>query len=370
MELNTPGGLLKSTRAIVSELLASPIPIIVYVAPAGAHAGSAGVFITLAGHIAAMAPATNIGAAHPVGLQGQADAIMNEKATNDAAAFIRTIAERRNRNLTWAEEAVRNSVSVTETEALKDHIIDIIALDIPDLLQQLDGREIYIGKNPVRLQTKGSELIYMNMSLTEKILDKISDPSITYILMLLGFFGLLFELYNPGAILPGIIGVISLILAFYALHTLPVNYAGLLLIIFAIILFLLEIKIVTHGLLAIGGTVSLLIGSLMLIRPDSPLELASISHTVIITSSLITALFFLGIIGIGIKAQRAKPVTGIEGMISNTGEVIESLNPIGLVKVRGEIWQAISEESPIEKGEHVRIIGVQDLKVRVIRSTS
>src|SRR4051794_32661908 len=215
IHLNTPGGLLKSTRVIVGDILESPVPVIVYVSPSGAQAGSAGVSITMAAHIAAMAPGSNIGAAHPVNLQGDvADTIMSQKATNDAAAFIRTIAEKRNRNLQWAEEAVRRSVSITEKEALEKKVIDLIANDERDLLKLLDGRQIVLATGTHTLHTKNTRVMTVEMGAVEKILNIVSDPNVAYLLMMLGFFGILFELYNPGAILPGIIGVISLILAF------------------------------------------------------------------------------------------------------------------------------------------------------------
>src|SRR5687768_17020473 len=277
IHLNTPGGLLKSTRIIVSDILASPVPVVVYVSPDGAHAGSAGVFITLAAHIAAMAPGTNIGAAHPVTLQNQMDSTMNEKATNDAAAFIRTIAEKRHRNVEWAENAVRKSFSYSETEALEDSAIDIIAKSETELLAKIDGKMVELGSGTKTLHTASAIVKEQKMSVWEKILDIISDPNIAYILFLLGSYGLMFELYNPGAILPGIVGVISLILALYSMHTLPINYAGLALIIFAVILFLLEIKVVSHGLLAIGGVISLFLGSMMLIKSNSSLEMVKIS---------------------------------------------------------------------------------------------
>jgi len=270
IQLNTPGGLLESTRRIVSDMLESPVPVVVFVAPGGAHAGSAGVFITLAAHIAAMAPGTNLGSAHPVDLQGRQDqdSVMSDKITNDAAAFIRTIAEKRHRNGQWAELAVRKSLSLTENEALAQNVIDLIAKGPEDLLRQLDGKTTE-GRGSVILHTRSARIESLEMGFTEKILDLISNPNITYILLLLGLYGLLFEFYNPGAILPGIVGVISLILAFYSMQTLPVNYAGLALIIFAVLLFLLDIKLASHGLLAIGGIVSLLLGSILLIRPGS-----------------------------------------------------------------------------------------------------
>ncbi|MCO5238197.1 MAG: nodulation protein NfeD [Chitinophagaceae bacterium] len=365
IRLNTPGGLLKSTRVIVSDLLVAQVPVIVYVSPAGAHAGSAGVFITLAANVAAMAPGTNIGAAHPVSMEGGMDSTMNSKATNDAAAFIRSIADKRNRNLEWAEDAVRNSVSITEREALEKNVIDIIATDEQDLLNQLDGRIIQLPFGKKELKTRGASVEAYSMSSWEKVLDIISDPSIAYILFLLGLFGIMFELYNPGAILPGIVGVISMILALYSMHSLPVNYAGLALIVFAIVLFLLELKIVSHGLLAIGGVVSLLIGSMMLIRASSGLELASISRTVIFSASVVTTLFFLFVVGIGLKAQQRRVVTGREALGGMMGIVMETLNPTGLIMLDGEIWNAESLSGTIKKGEKVKVREMKDLKVYV-----
>ena len=363
--LNTPGGLLKSTRYIVSDLLAAPVPVVVYVSPGGAQAGSAGVFLTLAAHVAVMAPGTNIGAAHPVNMQGQRDTIMDAKATNDAAAFIRSIAKKRNRNVQWAEEAVRTSTAITETEALEKKVIDLVAANTQELLQRIDGRRIALAGGTRTLHTRNARIETFEMSLSEQILDKISDPNLAYILLLLGFYGIMFELYNPGAILPGIVGGICLILAFYAMHTLPVNYAGLALLIFAIILFLLEIKIVSHGALAIGGVISLLFGAMMLYRPGSSLELVRLSWSVILMSVGVTAFFFLFIIGLGLKAQRLRPVTGTEGLLGDIGESLEALNPAGLVWVHGEIWQAESVQGPVSKGQKVRVVGITNLKLQV-----
>ncbi|HET6766472.1 MAG TPA: nodulation protein NfeD [Chitinophagaceae bacterium] len=367
IHLNTPGGLLKSTRVIVSDILASPVPVVVYVSPDGAHAGSAGVFVTLAAHIAAMAPGTNIGAAHPVALQNQMDSTMNEKATNDAAAFIRTIAEKRHRNIEWAENAVRKSFSYSETEALEDSAIDIIARNETELLALINGKTVELISGKKTLNTASAIVKEQKMSVWEKILDIISDPNIAYILFLLGMYGLIFELYNPGSMLPGIVGVIALILALYSMHTLPINYAGLALIIFAVILFLLEIKIVSHGLLAIGGVISLLLGSMMLIKSNSSLEMVKISWGVIIGATIVSALFFLFIVGFGIRAQRRKVVTGIEGLVGDTGEAMEVLSPTGTIRVQGEIWNAESLSGKIDKGEKVRIKEMKNLKLFVER---
>jgi membrane-bound serine protease (ClpP class) len=365
IHLNTPGGLLKSTRVIVSDMLDSPVPIVVYVSPGGSHAGSAGVFITLAANIAAMAPGTNIGAAHPVALQAVMDSTMNEKATNDAAAFIRAIAEKRNRNLRWAENAVRRSYSYSETEALEDSVIDLVAKNEQDLLNRIDGKRIELSSETVTLQTKNASIETLKMGFIEKLLNIISDPNIAYILLLLGMYGVMFELYSPGAILPGIIGVISLILAFYSMHSLPINYAGLALIIFGIILFLLEIKIVSHGILAIGGVISLFLGSLMLVRSGSPLEMVKISRGIIFAATGVSAAFFLLVLSFGIRAQRLKVVTGIEAMIGETGEVIDILGPAGTIRVQGETWNAESLAGVIEKGKKVRIKEMRNLKLYV-----
>ncbi|MCL5028903.1 MAG: nodulation protein NfeD [Bacteroidetes bacterium] len=365
LRLNTPGGLLESTRIIVSDILQSPVPVVVYVSPPGSRSASAGVFITLAAHIAAMAPGTNIGAAHPVSMQGQMDSTMTEKVTNDAAAFIRTISEKRNRNVKWAEEAVRRSISITETEALKDSVIDLIAANMKDLLNKINGKEIKTASGSEILHTNNAQLIYVEMSFQQKLLSILSDPNIAYILFMLGIYGLLFELYSPGLIFPGVVGVISLVLAFYSMHTLPINYAGLALIIFAIILFILEIKIISHGLLTIGGVISLILGSLMLIKTDSGFDVLQISWEVILLFVILTVLFFSFAIGLGIKAQRRRPTTGTEGLINEIGEAISDLDPNGRIKVHGEIWNAESIEGKISNGNKIIVIGVSNLKLQI-----
>jgi membrane-bound serine protease (ClpP class) len=365
IELNTPGGLLKSTRVIVGDLLESPVPVIVFVSPAGAHAGSAGVFLTLAAHIAAMAPGTNLGAAHPVDMQGKSDEVMNDKVTNDAAAFIRTIAGRRKRNAQWAEDAVRKSIALTDSEALQENVVDLLANNTDDLLSRIDGKTVETSSGMKTLHTRGAPVDVLEMSAIEKMLDLLSDPNIAYILLLMGLFGVLFELYNPGSILPGIVGVIALVLAFYSLHSLPINYAGLALILFALILFLLEIKIASHGLLAIGGVVSLLLGSMMLIRTGSTTDVVKISRTLILSGVAVTTLFFLGIIGMGLKAQRNKPVTGVEGMQGEIGTASGILDTIGLVRIHGETWRAESVAGTIRAGARVRVLRVENLTLYV-----
>ena len=368
IHLNTPGGLLKSTRVIVSNILESPVPVIVYVAPSGAHAGSAGVFITMAGHIAAMAPGTNIGAAHPVS-QGSMDTVMNEKATNDAAAFIRTIAQKRNRNLEWAEEAVRKSVSITGAEAVNMKVVDLLAENSSDLLNMIDVKTVMVKSQEKTLRTANLPIEELEMSFIDRLLNIISDPNVAYILMMLGIYGLFFELSSPGTLFPGIIGVIFLILAFYSFHTLPVNYAGVALIVFGIILFLLEIKITSYGLLTIGGIISLLLGSFMLIKDDSALEFVRISKSVIISASIVSALFFAFIIGAAIKTQRLKPVIGLETFKDETGKALDDLDPTGTVMMHGEIWQAESLSGKIEKGEKVIVRRMEHFKLYVDRYT-
>ncbi|MCL6097095.1 MAG: nodulation protein NfeD [Bacteroidetes bacterium] len=377
IQFNTPGGLLKSTRLIVSDMLASNVPIIIYVFPSGAQAASAGVFITLAANISAMAPGTNIGAAHPVMMSGGGQSnkkdsldIMMEKVTNDAAAFIRSIAEKRHRSVEWAEKAVRQSVSISETEALKEKIIDIIAKDLNDLLKQLDGRKVETASGERTIITQDAEIRYKEMNVVQKLLDIISDPNIAYILMMIGIYGLIFELSNPGSILPGIVGVISIVLAFYSFHTLPINYAGLALIVFAVILFIAEIKIVSHGLLTTGGIISFVVGSLMLINTDVSFEFVSISISVIITATILTVLFFVFAIGKGLAAQRMKPSTGSEGLIGEIGIALSEISPghSGQVSLHGEIWNAESPEDKIANGMKVKVIGIEELKLRIKRS--
>jgi membrane-bound serine protease (ClpP class) len=370
IELNTPGGLLKSTRYIVSDLLTSNIPVIVYVSPSGSQAASAGVFLVLASNIAVMAPGTNIGASHPVTMQGTMDSTMSEKATNDAAAFIRSISEKRHRNMIWAEDAVRKSVSISETEALKDSVIDLIATNMDELFKKIDGKEVQTQNGSVIINTKNIQLIDYEMSWFMKFLAVVSDPNIGYILMMLGIWGIILEFYHPGGILPGVVGVICLVLGLYGLHTLPINYAGVALILLAIILFIAEIKIASHGLLTVGGVISLLLGSFMLIDVSSPLEGPTISSKVIITTVVVISALFVFLIYIVVKARRKKVVTGEAGMIGEIGEVLDEISSGvgGAVKVHGEIWNAETESGSTEKiqrGEHVKIISISNLKLIV-----
>ena len=359
INLNTPGGLLSSTRSIVSNIMKSKVPVIVYVSPTGAHAGSAGVFITMAANIAAMAPGTNIGAAHPVDMQGKSDAVMNEKGTNDAAAFIRSIAEKRHRNIVWAEDAVRTSAALSASEALEQNVINVIAKNIPELLDSIDDKTVEVNGSEKIINTKNVKVEELSMGWFQQILSRISDPNIAYILMMLGFFGLLFELFNPGAIFPGIVGVICLVLAFYSMSSMPVNYAGVGLIVFGIVLFLLEIKIISHGMLAIGGIISVLLGSLILFRNSPAENFVSLSWLVVSTVTAISGLFFLFLVVMGLKAQKAKPASIQNNLIGKNAVVIQHLNPEGQVMIMGENWRAVSLSGDIKKHEEVVIKNIE-----------
>jgi membrane-bound serine protease (ClpP class) len=363
LRLDTPGGLDTSMRLIIKDITASPVPVIVYVAPGGGRAASAGVFILLAAHFAAMAPGTNVGAAHPVAMGGgEMDAVMKAKVENDAAAYIKSIAEKRGRNVKWAEDAVRKSVSVTEKEALSLKIIDLIADDVPSLLAAVDGREVVTGAGKVVLRTKGAVMRELPMGWRLEALKALSDPNIAFILMTLGTIGLLAELYNPGAILPGIVGAISLILAFYSLQTLPINYAGVLLIILGVVLFILEIKVVSYGLLSLGGIASMVLGALMLVKTDVPFLKVSLS--VIIPTVVTFGGLLLAVTWLAVQSQWRRPVTGVESMVGTIAHAKTDLAPRGKVFVQGEIWDAVSDE-PIREGEEAEVKAIQGLTLTV-----
>ena len=362
-ELDTPGGLDTSMRIIIKEILRSPAPVIIYVSPSGARAASAGAFITIAAHVAAMAPGTNIGAAHPVQMGGgEADEEMTRKIENDAAAYIRGLAERRGRNAIWAEDAVRKSVSATATEALRLKVIDVVAENRADLLAKIDGRTVETGAGKITLKTKTAKIVEVEMGLRDKVLSVISNPTIAYILLILGMAGLYFELSTPGAILPGVLGGICLILAFYAFQTLPINYAGLLLIILGVILFIAEVMVVSHGILTIGGIAAMILGSLMLI--DSPAPFLQISLSAILGVTAATTAFFVFAIGAVFRAHRRQPATGREGLVGQAGVARTRLNPDGLIFIRGEIWNATCAEG-VEPGEQVQVTSVAGLKLKV-----
>ncbi len=368
VSLDTPGGLDPSMRKIIKKILASKVPVAVYVWPPGGRAASAGTFITLAAHVAAMAPNTSIGAAHPVtlGMGGEgADEAMTEKITNDAASYIKSLARRRGRNEKWAELAVRKSASLSAEDAVSENVVDFVAENLDDLLKKVDGRKVKIASGTVVIRTKGARVEEFSPDFRQRFLAVLTDPNVAYILLIIGFYGLIFELSNPGSILPGVAGGICIILAFYALSTLPVNYAGVALIIFAIILFLAEIKITSHGLLAVGGTISMLLGSVLLINTSA--DYLRISWAVIIPAVVTTVLFFLFAVGMGLRAQRRKPTTGEKGMVGERGRATTAVGPAGgQVFVRGEYWRATSVEA-IPAGAAVEVVRANGLLVEVRR---
>jgi membrane-bound serine protease (ClpP class) len=358
--LDTPGGLAESMRMIIQNILGSKVPVVVYVSPAGARAASAGVMITMAADIAAMAPGTNIGAAHPVGAGGKdISGKMSEKVINDMVAHAKSVAKERGRNEKWVEEAIRESVSVTETEALEENIIDLIAKDTDDLIQQLNGREL---KDKGLLKLDDAQKVVVKPSLRTKILRTISNPNIAYILLMIGLAGLYFELSHPGAIFPGVIGGISLVLAFFALQTLPVNYAGLLLIVLAIIFFIMEMKITSYGLLSVAGIISLLLGSLMMFKGTGP-DL-KLSWRVLLPTLILVSGFFVFVAGLVFRAQISKPKTGSKGLVGEIGVVKKALTPEGKVFVHGELWNAKSEKE-IAEDIKVRVVNVVNLTLEV-----
>ncbi|PYN27393.1 MAG: serine protease [Candidatus Rokuibacteriota bacterium] len=365
IQLDTPGGLERSMRAICQRLLNAEIPVVVWVGPTGARAASAGVFITMAAHVAAMAPATNIGAAHPVSVGGSMDKESMRKVENDAAAFIRTIAIERGRNAEWGEKAVRQSVSVTEREAVRLKVVDFIADSIPDLLTKLDGRTVKTSQGPVTLATREAVAKPIEIGFRDRVLAVITDPNVAYVLMMLGTLGLIFELSTPGAVLPGVIGGISLILAFFAFQSLPINFAGLLLILFAIVLFIAEVKVTSHGVLAVGGIVSMALGSLMLY--DAPEVGFRVSWRVIVPTVALTAAFFLFALTLGVRALRRRPLLGVSGLVGQTGVARGALEPEGQVSVHGEIWRAVADR-PLADGTPVTVVDVQGLTLRVVGS--
>jgi len=366
IEMDTPGGLDKAMRSINRQILNSSIPVTVYVSPSGARAASAGTFITLAADVAAMAPGTTIGAAHPVSLVGKQDETMNDKVVNDSAAYIRSLAERSGRNADWAEAAVRESVSLTEEEALEEGVIDLVAADLDELLRSIEGREISTPAGKVTLRTEGQELIHFSMDFRRRFLDTLGDPNIAYLLLMLGMLGIFFEFSNPGAIYPGVIGAIAIILALYSLQTLPVNYAGLLLIVVAIALFVAETQVASFGMLSLGGIVALFIGSIMLFRSPEPWLRSSLK--VVVPTVAFTAFFFIFILQRIVSTYRKKPSTGMDGIIGEAGEALEDLTPLGKVFVHGEIWKARGEGT-VRKGEPVRVVAEKGMILTVARES-
>jgi len=364
IKLDTPGGLDISMREITKRILSADVPVILYVSPKGARAASAGVFILYASHVAAMAPGTNVGAAHPVSMGGEKmDSIMTEKVTNDAVAYLKALAKERGRNEEWAERSVRESVSVDAETAVQLGVAELTAEDDDDLIGKLNGRKVEIDGEEIVLKTVGQPVRTVKMTLRERLLLLLTNPNIAYILLLLGVYGLFFELQNPGMIFPGVVGGICLILGFYSLHVLPVNYAGFALIVLSAILFILEIYITSQGLLTIGGVVALIFGSLILFESDVPY--LRVSWEVIMLVVVIVAGFVIFLLTLGVRAQFRKRATGSEGIVGEVGTARTDVKiGGGTVHVHGEFWNAVSDR-PIKKGKKVRVVSVDGMTLKV-----
>jgi membrane-bound serine protease (ClpP class) len=366
IELDTPGGLDTSMRQIVQAISNAKVPVVVYVYPRGARAASAGVFITMAADVAAMAPGTNIGAAHPVAVgMGKTSKTMEKKMVNDMVAFGRSLAAGRGRNAAWMEKAVRQSVSITAAEAVKLKVVDLMADNLEDLLTKINGRKLEVAGQKLTLHTAGLPVREIPEGVRFRVLKYIADPNIAFILMMIGLAGLYFELAHPGVVLPGVLGGICLLLAFFAFQTLPINYIGILLIFLAIIFFILEFKITSYGLLSLAGLVSLFLGGMMLFRGGE--GGVDISWSVLIPTVVIVSLFFIVVAGLVFRSHLRRSMTGTAGMVGEKGTAYTPLDPEGQVFVHGEYWQAVSDE-PIAKGEAVEVVQVSDLKLRVRRA--
>ena len=367
IQLDTPGGLLESTRSIVKEILGAPVAVFVYVAPSGAGAGSAGVFITLAGHIAAMAPGTNIGAAHPVGGGGEdIKGVMGEKLENFTASFSESIAQKRGRNTEWAIQAVRKSVSITEKEALKKNVIDIVANNAEDLIKQADGRTVEIDGHQQKLTLKNAQIVRYEMSLKQKIINAVAHPNIAYLLMMAGILGLYMEFSHPGVFFPGVAGAICLLLAFASLQLLPINYVGLVLMLLGVALLVGEAFFPSFGVLGVGGIVSMALGSLLLF--DTQNSDVGVDRSIVFTAVGTLGVFVLTVSYLVFRSQKSKPTLGVEGLIGEIGEVRGKLTPKGKVFVHGEYWNA-QAEGEINVGEKVKVVGYDDgmcLRVRPV----
>jgi len=363
IELDTPGGLDDSMRDIIKSMINTKIPVIVYVHPSGARAASAGAFITIASDIAVMTPGTNIGAASPVSLGEQMDETMKAKVSNDAAAYITGLADNNGRNAEIARRMVTEAISIPAEEALSDDIIDFMAKDRDELITQLDGKTFATRKGNFTFHLKGADIVENPMGFRFEFLYILSNPNIAYILMMLGIMGLYFELSNPGAILPGVIGGICLVLAFYSFSTLPVNYAGVLLILFAVLLFILEIKAPTHGFLAIGGVIALFFGSILLF--DTKIEFLRVSMKIILPTVIGVTLFFVFVVAMAVRAYRRKPTTGKEGIVGEIGVARSRIDAeSGRVFVHGEWWDATSDEA-IPEGAKVEVLESKNLLIKV-----
>lgn len=391
LQMDTPGGLDTAMRAIIQDILAAPMPVVVYVAPSGARAASAGAYILLASHVAAMAPATNVGAATPVRIGGvpdpggdkqpapkkddnQKDAKdkkekakpekpgMDEKALNDAIAYIRSLAQLRGRNVAWAEKAVREAASISAEEAVKQNVADLMATDLPQLLKKIDGRKVKLQSGEVKLDTKNLALKTHEPDWRNKLLAVIADPNIAYILMLLGIYGLFFELWNPGYVLPGVIGGICLLLALYAFQVLPISYAGLGLILLGMAFMVAEAFMPSFGALGIGGLVAFVVGSIILF--DTDIEGFTVAWQLIAAVAALSAAFFFGVVYLALKSRRRKIVSGAEELVGATGEVLEGFTGTGRVHVHGEEWQARTAV-PLKQGQKIRVVSRDGLTLTV-----
>ena len=371
IQMDTPGGDDSSMRQIISKMLASPVPVIVYVGPSGARAASAGTFITMASNIAAMAPATNIGSAHPVGAGGQdITGVEGDKVTNDAIAYIRTVATKRGHNADWAEQAVRNSVNITEQEAVDQKVVNLIATDMRDLLNKVNGQQVTVSTGTVTLETAGAGINEFKMTSLERLLQTLVDPTIAYLLLTIGMWSLIAEFTNPGAILPGVAGAICLILAFISFQSLPLNWGGVALIALSVVLFIADIKAPTHGILTAGGIVSFILGSVVLFSPFSPQVPAlptgvSVPWPWIALMSTISIVVFTYAIGAGIRAQARKVVVGPQLLVGATGVAKSDLLPQGVVLLQDEEWTAVAEDGDIRKGDRIQVVGRDSLILRV-----
>lgn len=373
LELDTPGGLDTAMRTIIQGILGSKIPVIVYVYPAGARAASAGALITLAADFAVMAPSTNLGAAHPVAIGpgggggDEKSSTMMDKVVNDAVAYARSIAQQRGRNVEWAEKIVRESISTAATEALELKVIDLIASDEAALLAQLDGRRYLRDGQSLILRTQGASLVFAEMGWRQQILNAISNPNVAYLLMMLGLLGIFFEISQPGVILPGVIGALALLLALFAFQTLPVNYTGVLLILLALVLFLLEIKVTSFGMLTVLGIISMTLGSLMLFESSEPYM--RVSWEVIAATVTVCTSFSLLVLFLVVRTQKGRVVSGREGMVGEVGEAVTAIDGDGRVFVHGEYWDAYARES-IPRGERIEVVAMgANMRLEVKRHT-
>jgi membrane-bound serine protease (ClpP class) len=371
IQLDTPGGLLDSTKSIVKDILGAALPVIVYVAPSGGGAASAGVFITMAGNIAAMAPGTNIGAAHPVGAQGESiEGDMGEKVENFAASLSKSIARERGRNVEWAEKAVRESVSITEGEALELKVVDLVANSVDDLLQQADGRTVRVRNRDMRVRVAGADIVTVEMRLKQKVLNVLANPNVAYLLMMAGMLGLYVEFTSPGLFFPGVAGAICLLLGLTSLQVLPINYSGLALIALGLVLLISELFLPSFGVLGVGGVVSFVLGSLLLF--DTPESDLTIEPMIAYAAGATFGGFTLIAGYLVYSAHRRKPVLGREGLIGEVGEVRQRIGgrgQRGKIFVHGEYWNALAEE-PIEVNERVEITTIDGMNVTVRRIPS